>query len=72
MITPEQVAQLDAMENVRAIRRYKVNWGSVRHLDALLDAGDLPAIDASNCLFARKIDTGTAIYEALESRWLES
>lgn len=36
-ITQEQTAQLDAMENVRAIRRYKVNWGSVYHLQALLD-----------------------------------
>lgn len=36
-ITPEQVHALDAMENVRAIRRYAVNWGSVYHLYALLD-----------------------------------
>lgn len=36
-ITPEQVRALDAMENVRAIRRYAVNWGSVYHLYALLD-----------------------------------
>lgn len=36
-ITEEETAELDAMENVRAIRRYKVNWGSVYHLYALLD-----------------------------------
>ena len=36
-ITQEQTAQLDAMENVRAIRRYRVNWGSVYHLHALID-----------------------------------
>ena len=36
-ITQEETAQLDAMENVRAIRRYAVNWGSVYHLHALLD-----------------------------------
>lgn len=36
-ITPEQVYALDALENVRAIRRYAVNWGSVYHLYALLD-----------------------------------
>lgn len=36
-ITQEQTEQLDAMENVRAIRRYEVNWGSVYHLHALLD-----------------------------------
>lgn len=36
-ITQEQTAALDAMENVRAIRRYKVNWGSVYHLHALID-----------------------------------
>lgn len=35
-ITQEQTEQLDAMDNVRAIRRYKVNWGSVYHLHALL------------------------------------
>ena len=45
-ITPEQVAQLDAMENVRAIRRYKVNWGSVRHLHALLDLCRMALCDA--------------------------
>lgn len=37
VITPGQVRALDAMENVRAIRRYKVNWGSVCHLYALLE-----------------------------------
>ena len=36
-ITPRQVAQLDAMPGVRAIRRRKVNWGSITHLQALLD-----------------------------------
>lgn len=35
-ITQAQTAQLDAMENVRAIRKYRVNWGSVHHLHALL------------------------------------
>ena len=36
-MTPEQVAQLNAIANVRAIRQYKVNWGSVYHLHAILD-----------------------------------
>lgn len=36
-ITREETETLDAMENVRAIRRYRVNWGSVYHLYALLD-----------------------------------
>lgn len=36
-ITAQQVAALNGMENVRAIRRYKVNWGSIHHLYALLD-----------------------------------
>jgi len=36
-ITAEQTAQLNAMENVRAIRKYAVNWGSVYHLHALVD-----------------------------------
>lgn len=35
-ITQEQTERLGAMDNVRAIRRYKVNWGSVYHLHALL------------------------------------
>lgn len=35
-ITQAQTAQLNAMENVRAIRKYRINWGSVRHLHALL------------------------------------
>ena len=34
-ITQAQTAQLNAMENVRAIRKYRINWGSVRHLHAL-------------------------------------
>lgn len=41
-----------------------------RGLPALLDLGDLPRIDASGCLFARKIDPGTPLYETLERRWL--
>lgn len=36
-ISDAQIAALDAMENVRAIKRYEVNWGSVYHLHALLD-----------------------------------
>lgn len=45
-ITQEQTAQLDAMENVRAIRRYEVNWGSVYHLHALLDLCRMALEDA--------------------------
>lgn len=45
-ITQEQAAQLDAMENVRAIRRYEVNWGSVYHLHALLDLCRMALEDA--------------------------
>ena len=36
-ITQEQTAALNAMDNVRAISRYKINWGSVYHLHALID-----------------------------------
>ena len=43
-----------------------------RGLPALLTADDLPRIDASGCAFARKVDAGTALYEALERRWLSS
>ena len=41
-----------------------------RGLPALLDEADLPRIDASGCVFARKVDVGTPLYEALERRWL--
>lgn len=37
---------------------------------ALLELGDLPRIDASGCQFARKVDPGTPLFEALEARWL--
>ena len=36
-ITEEQVQQLNGLQNVQAVRRYAVNWGSVYHLHALLD-----------------------------------
>lgn len=36
-ITQAQTEQLDAMENVRAIRKYRINWGSIQHLHALLE-----------------------------------
>lgn len=36
-ITPEQIVQLNALKNVRAVQTYKVNWGSVYHLHALID-----------------------------------
>ena len=36
-ITDEQIAQLNRMGNVRAIKRYKINWGSVYHLHALIE-----------------------------------
>ena len=45
-ITKEQTARLDAMENVRAIRKYAVNWGSVKHLHALLDLCRMALEDA--------------------------
>lgn len=41
-----------------------------RGLPALLEAGDLPAIDGSGCLFCRKVSAGGALYETLERRWL--
>ena len=36
-ITPAQALTLDALPNVRCIRRYRVNWGSIHHLHALCD-----------------------------------
>ena len=41
-----------------------------RGTPALLDERDLPAIDASGCVFCRKVNAGTALYETLERRWL--
>lgn len=35
-ITPEQAEALGNIPNVRVIRRYKVNWGSITHLKALM------------------------------------
>lgn len=45
-ISDEQIAALDAMENVRAIKRYTVNWGSVYHLHALIDLCRMALEDA--------------------------
>jgi len=45
-ITQEQTEQLNAMENVCAIRRYEVNWGSVYHLHALIDLCRMALADA--------------------------
>jgi len=45
-ITDDMTARLDAMENVRAIRRYAVNWGSVYHLHALIDLCRMALADA--------------------------
>lgn len=35
--TPEFLRELNAMENVTAISRYKINWGSYLHMMAILD-----------------------------------
>ncbi len=40
-----------------------------RGTPALLDTGDLPAIDASRCLFCRKVEAGSALYQVLEARY---
>ncbi|MBR4038950.1 MAG: hypothetical protein IKJ11_02500 [Clostridia bacterium] len=45
-ITAQQIAQLDALENVHAICRYKINWGSIYHLHALLDLCRMALEDA--------------------------
>ena len=36
-ITAAQVKRMNGIPGVRAIRRYKVNWGSIHHLYALCD-----------------------------------
>ncbi len=41
-----------------------------RGLPALLCESDLERIDASGCIFARKIDVGSTLYGVLEKRWL--
>ena len=40
-----------------------------RGTPAVLDEGDLPAIDASGCLFCRKVEADSRLYSILESRW---
>lgn len=45
-ITQQQVDALNEMPNVRAIRRYKINWGSVYHLHALIDLCRMALTDA--------------------------
>ena len=45
-ITQAEVDALDAMENVRAIRKYKINWGSIYHLYALLELCAMALADA--------------------------
>ena len=41
-----------------------------RGTPALLDENDLARIDASGCVFCRKVQPGGALHEALEARWL--
>ena len=41
-----------------------------RGLPALLEESDLAAIDGSGCVFCRKVNAGTKLYERLERRWL--
>ena len=41
-----------------------------RGTPALLDENDLARVDASGCVFCRKVKTGSALYQALEDRWL--
>ena len=36
-MTRQQIDELNGMENVRAVCKRKVNWGSVEHLYAMLD-----------------------------------
>ena len=42
-----------------------------RGTPARLDEADLPAIEGSGCVFCRKVQPGSALYETLERRWLE-
>lgn len=41
-----------------------------RGLPAVLNEADLPAVDASGCLFCRKVRTDSGLYGRLEARWL--
>ncbi len=41
-----------------------------RGTPALLNMGDLTRVDASGCLFCRKVNAQSALYDALERRWL--
>ena len=50
--------------------RFSVWDEAERGTPALLCERDLPAIDASGCVFCRKVNADTALYETLERRWL--
>ena len=50
--------------------RFSIWDAPERGTPALLDERDLPAIDASGCVFCRKVNESTALYETLERRWL--
>ena len=41
-----------------------------RGTPALLEESDLDRVDASGCVFCRKVKAGSALYERLEKRWL--
>ena len=43
-----------------------------RGTPALLEMDDLQRIDASGCVFCRKVKTGSELYETLERRWLSN
>ena len=43
-----------------------------RGVPALLNMSDFPEIDASGCVFCRKVNTDTSLYTALEERWNSS
>ncbi len=43
-----------------------------RGMPALLEVSDLPVIDASGCVFCRKVNVDSHLYEILEERWLSS
>ena len=50
--------------------RFSIWDAPERGLPALLDEGDLPAIETSGCVFARKVDAHSPLFAQLERRWL--
>lgn len=76
-----QAMIITSYQNVESLRRvvgalskralrFSIWDEPARGLPALLGSEDLARMDASGCLFARKVDADTPLFDELERRWL--